>query len=213
LAEVVGFNGAAQPGEEVQTARGRRRVGIALAGLVVTLILTGQAIYLARAVQTGLYSGISSGTQAPHHGSLESRLSAVIGDALGPSDRSVRRFRVTSVRVEPNDSRRYIAAVRWAIDNDLTAGTVGNGAEVDVYAALRAIFTSDLPVSAVRLTGTYPMERRGKTRETVVMRLEMDQAAARLVQQTGWDELDPQTLWPLLHRQYVDPALQPLSDQ
>jgi len=198
---------------EAQTGRGMRRVGIALAGLVVTLILTGQAIYLARAVQTGLYSNGGGGIQVPHHGSLEIRLSAVIGGALGPSDRGVRRFRVTSVRVDPNDSRRYVAAVRWAIDNDVTAGTVGNGAEVDVYAALHAIYTSGLPVSAVRLTGTYPMERRGKTRETVVMRLEMDQAAARLVQQTGWDALDAQTLWPLLHRQYVDPALQPLSGQ
>jgi hypothetical protein len=102
-------------------------------------------------------------------------------------------------------------AVTWAINNDVAAGSIGNGAEQDVYTIMRDLYTASLPLGAVRLFGTYPMRVRGRTQETVVMRLSMDRSTADTIGEVGWDTVDPQTLWPLVTRTWVAPGLQPIA--
>ncbi|HLJ69500.1 MAG TPA: hypothetical protein VKX16_19265 [Chloroflexota bacterium] len=181
-----------------------------MAALVVALILAGQAIFLVRSIGSGT---LTAGTSTLH-GSLTQRVNSVVAGALGPSDRGVPRFRVTSIKRERADRRLIDIAMTWAINNDLSAGTIGSGAAADVYTVLRDLYTANLSVGTVSLDGTYPLRKgSGPSRETVVMRLVMPRSVAAMVNAAGWDSLDVQTFWPLVHRLYVDPQFQPLPSE
>jgi hypothetical protein len=189
-----------------------RRIKIVLASIVVALVLIGQGMVLVRSLgNAGALSGYSVQPTGLQGQTLTHRLDSILGNVLGPSDRGVRRF--TIVRISPVAGSRGLKAVTisWAINNDISAGSVGNGAEADVYAVLRGIYTAGLPIALVRLDGTYPTAR--KTRETTVMRLAMSRKVAKTIANVGWDNMDPQTLWPLVVREYVAPAFQPLSGE
>lgn len=186
-----------------------RKLGFVLAGIVVALVLIGQLIFLARIISSGSLTSSSTTVQVPKTGSLAHRLDAVLANALGPSDRGVRRFAITAVH--PAGGHFSAVSMTWAINSDISAGTIGNGAQADVYLMLRDIYTSGLPVASVRLAGTYPLSnRRGKAQETVVMRLAMTRKEAATAAEGGWENLDAQTLWPLVDRIYVNPQVQPL---
>lgn len=180
--------------------------GVTLTAFVLTtaLIVAGQVMFVVRAGRGAVGASVS----APLHGTGPHRLRQVVASALEGSDRGVRRFTMAVAR---GSSGRYAVVVRWAINGDLSGGTVGNGAELDVYNVLRGIYEAHVPVSVVRLVGTYPMVRgAGAPRETVVMRLSMSRQEATLVARTGWEVLDPQTVWPLVARQYVNPEFRPI---
>jgi hypothetical protein len=190
-----------------------RPLGIVLAVVVVGLVLVGQGIFLARAIGGGVWNTSASSGVIPTRGSLSHRLEAVLTGALGSSDRGVRRFMIVHLSRSPGRKLSAVT-VRWAINDDLSAGTVGNGAQADAYTMLRDIFISGLPVGSVRLDGTYPMpDGRGHMHETVVMRLAMSTAVAATIGNIGWDNLDPQTAWPLIDRLYVNPQVQPLPQE
>ena len=179
---------------------------------MVALILTGQIIFLVNAARSGAMMG--AGTDVPRGGTFRHRVAAVLNNALGPNDRGVHRFQLKVVF--PATGNRTLSAieVQWAINNDLSAGTIGNAAEADVYLMLRDLYTSGLPIAAVQLTGTYPIRTAaGRTRETAVMRLAMSRSIAMTIARTGWDNLDAQEVWPLVERSYVNPQFQPLSPE
>lgn len=172
---------------------------LVVTGLVVVSLLavTGQVI--------GLVQSVSSDRQAapvPAHGSLRQRVSVLVADSLGPSDRGVRRYRVDSL------TRGHDLTLTWSINNDVSNGTVGDGAAADVYGVLYNLATH-VALADVRLVGTYPV--RG--REHVVMRLEAGRHVLYLLRSIGSDGLDPQSLWPLLLRRYVNPALAPTAGE
>lgn len=188
-----------------------RTIKFGLAGVVVALIVIGQVLYLVHAAQSG---SLSDTQTVPGHGSLRHRLDVALTNALGPSDRAVRRFHISALQSDPRHHSMWAADITWAINNDLSSGTVGNGAASDVYAMVRNVYTAHLPISTLRMNGTYPMRgAAGRSRETVVMRLEMRAAVVRTVASAGWDNLDPQTFWPLVDRLYVNPAVQPMSSE
>lgn len=93
----------------------------------------------------------------------------------------------------------------WAINNDVSSGTIGDGAQADAYDILHNLATQ-VSLTEVRLIGTYPVHG---ARELVVMRLEANQRLLHLLRAVGSDGLDPQSLWPLLRHTYVYPALEP----
>jgi hypothetical protein len=191
-----------------------RTIGFALGGALVALILIGQVIFLVNAQRAGLLNGSGGVVIAPRTGSLSHRLDVILNTVLGPSDRGVRRFRIDRIRSDAVHPRLRDIHLTFAINSDLSAGTVGNGAATDVYAMLRAIYTARLPIARVDLTGTYPLpDRSGRTRETTVMRLSMDRTTAEVVARTGWDSLDAETLWPLVTRSYVNREFQPVVSQ
>lgn len=185
-----------------------KRLGLALALVVVALVLVGQGIFLVRALGS---ERLDYGSSIPMHGTLTQRVSRILAAALGPSDRGVRRFRITSVSTEPGHPSLRAVRITWAINNDLAAGSIGNGAQQDVYTVLRDLYTAYLPLGQVWLTGTFPMRTRRRTQESVVMRLSMDRSTADTIGRVGWDTMDPQTVWPLVTRNYVAPELQPIA--
>lgn len=185
-----------------------RVVGIGAASLVVLMVLIGQGLFLVQSVRSGTWT--TQHVAVARTGTLKHRIDVTLAGALGGSDRGVPRFVVTQIRRDGAGSRLRVVRMRWSINNDLSAGTVGNGGQADVYAILRDLYTARLPLARVDLTGTYPMPSGGHMRETVVMRLGISRSTASVVTKAGWDTFDPQTFWPLVTRYYVDPQLQPL---
>lgn len=192
-----------------------RNMKVGLAAIVVALVLLGQLIFLVGAIRNGgLLSPSGAAVEVPRTGTLTQRLNAILGQVLGPSDRGVARFRLLRVAPDPNRPSLHAIDVRWALNNDLSAGTLGNGAQVDVYAIARAVFASHLHVGLLTLEGTYPLSAAGsKMHETVVMRLSVDQSVAATVARAGWGSLGPTSLWPLLRRTYINPDFQPVSTE
>jgi hypothetical protein len=187
--------------------RTARRIGIACGAIVAALIVIGQVMVLGRAATNGAFS---QSAVVPLHGSVAHRLTAILSTALGPSDRAVRRFRIVRLQSDRSRPRLKDVAITWALNSNLSAGTVGNGGEEDVYAMLRGIYGSNLPVARVQFTGTYRSATANEHEQTV-MRLSMGRRTAQIINGGGWDTFDAETIWPLVTRTYVAPAFQPLS--
>lgn len=185
-----------------------KQFGVAIALVVVALVLVGQGMFLVRALGS---ERLDYGSSIPTHGPLMQRMNDILAAALGPSDRSVRRFWITSISAESGHPSLRTVRITWAINNDLTAGSIGNGAQQDVYTVLRDLYTASLPLGRVWLTGTFPIRMGGRTQESVVMRLSMDRATADTIGRVGWDTMDPQTVWPLVTRNFVAPELRPIT--
>lgn len=173
-----------------------------IAGLVIVslLIASGQIIAVVRSVQSD-----RSAVPIPQHGPLNRRISAILTDALGPSDRGALRYHIDAVTHRSGARLR----VTWAINNDVSAGTVGNGAAADVYNILHDLGADNIPLASVYLVGTYPI--RGH--EQVVMRLQASGSLLRLLSAVGSDGLDPSSTWPLVRHEYVNPAVAPSSTE
>ncbi|MGH2444176.1 MAG: hypothetical protein ACRDFX_13555, partial [Chloroflexota bacterium] len=150
-----------------------------------------------------------TGVPVPRHGTLRHRLSVVLSAALGSSDRGVRRFTVTSIVPDPSNGSLRRIGITWSINNDVGAGTIGNGAAIDVYAMLRNLYSSHLSVGSVRLIGTYPMRSGSRRHEATVMRLGMNHKTATVIAGNGWSTLDASAVWPLVNRYYVSSDFQP----
>lgn len=191
-----------------------RLVGFSLAGLVTLLIVAGQIIFLIGAIRSGaLGSNVSSST-IPGHGNTYHRLQVTLAGALGPSDRSVHRF--TVLRVLPDRANRRLADadVVWAINDDLSTGTIGNQAQAEAYAMIRNVFTANLPIASLELQGTFDvLGPNARKHESVVMKLSIVRSVALAVTHAGWDGMEPGSLWPMLHRTYVDPRFEPIAPE
>jgi len=185
------------------------------AGLVVAVVLFGQLLFLIRIVTDVGNEGFGAPAVAvPRTGTLAHRIDVVLTSSLGPSDRGVRRYHLAGVQRDPRHPHQLILSITWSINNDLSEGTVGNGAASDVYLMLRNLYSSRLPIATIRLRGTYPVPAgHGRSRETTVMRLDLDRQVATLINRAGWDSLDAQALWPLVNRRYVAPDFQPQANQ
>ena len=185
-----------EPATSVEPSRFRWLV-ISCLVIVSSLIVIGQLVAVIRGV-----SGDRSAAAIPRHGPLRQRISAIVADSLGPSDRGVRRYRIDSL------SPGRVLTVTWSINNDVSNGTVGDGAAADVYGMLYNLATH-VSLKNVHLTGTYPLGGREQT----VMRLDANQHILHLLHSVGTEGLDPQSLWPLLRRDHVNPALAPSSGE
>lgn len=168
--------------------------------LVTALIVIGQLVAV-----FGAFRSDSGAVPIPSHGSVSRRLDAVLIDALGPSDRGVRRFRLAPPVHHGNS---YSVSIIWSLNNDVAEGTVGNGGAADVYNMLHDLAVSGIPISSVRLTGTYPVAGQ----ERVVMQLAAGRKLLALLKSVGSDGLDPQSAWPLVDRMYVYPPVQPTGE-
>jgi hypothetical protein len=186
------------------------RIMIALGAVVVALVLIGQGIFLVTMVKTGVQSD-PSGVAVPSSGSLQHRLTAVVAAALGESDRGVRRFTITAIHSDSRNPSLRDVDITCTINDDIAAGSVGNGAQTDAYAVFRNVYSAHLPVALVRLRGTYPVT--GQSREVVVMRLAMDRTVATAIAKEGWNNADAETVWPLIERQYIAPDFQPIAGE
>jgi len=178
----------------------RSRWGKVSVLLILAVALAGEQVVFAALNGSGR---VPRQISMPH--TFRGKINLALHDALGSSDRGVRRFRIVSLKKSANG---YRLTVRWAINNDLSSGTVGNGAQADAYLAFSDLFALHIAFDRVDLVGTYPDSKHGG--ETPVMRLWIDRSTARVISSYGWSTLDPETVWPLIHRAYVAPDFQPV---
>lgn len=94
----------------------------------------------------------------------------------------------------------------WAINGDLSLGSVSSSAQLDIYLVLRSLYTAHVPITAVRMTGTFgERDRQGRHVEVPVMVVGMDGATAHLI---DWQDMDAETVWPLVHRYMIQPGFE-----
>lgn len=186
-------------------------IKLTFAAVVVALVLIGQGIVLVRTIAAGGGNAAIANVPVPRTGPLSHRLEVAAENALGPSDRNVRRFSISSISIDKSRPRLRDVTLRWSINNDIGAEGIGNGAQLDAYALFRSIYESGLPVALVRLWGTYPT--RGDGRENVVMRLALPLSMAVVIGRNGWSNLDAEGLWALVIRSYIAPDFQPISSE
>lgn len=186
--------------------RGPRRLGASWFRRRVALLVVAAALLAAEQVwffthsETPARPRIASSATA----SLMGRVSALVASALGPSDRGVRRFQITSLPLAPGSHGQHSVSLSWAINGDLSLGSVSAGAQLEVFLVLRTLYTAHLPVTMVRMTGTFgQQDRRGRDVEVPVMIVGLNAATARLI---DWQNMDASTVWPLLHRYMVRPG-------
>ncbi|HEY8284598.1 MAG TPA: hypothetical protein VIJ28_09445 [Chloroflexota bacterium] len=152
-------------------------------------------------VRSSAPAGIPGNPGTPYH-----QVATVVNQALGPSDRGVNRFHIDSLAADPAHRGKRVLTLTWAVNGDLTMGSVSAGAQVETFLLLRSLYTSHLPLSDVRITGTFGNhDRAGRAVEVPVLRLEL---AARTIPAEVWSSLDDTTLWPLIHRLYVRPGFE-----
>jgi len=150
----------------------------------------------------------SASSVRPHQGmaahlSDARRVSLLIADALGPGDRGVTRVQLVGARADPVHKGARIVTLTWAINGDLSLGSVSSAAQLDVYLVLQNLYTAHLPISDVRMTGTFgERDSHGHDREVPVMTVGMDAATARVI---DWQNMDATTVWPLVHHYMIRP--------
>lgn len=170
--------------------------------ILVTAAIAGEQLVFLRdsAGSAPLHAG------RPQHVTTTTRLAALVSDALGPSDRGVTRFRLTGWQADPRHHGLRILNLTWSINGNLSLGSVSSGAEADVYLVLRALYTARLPLSAVRMTGTFgTRDRHGQAVETPVMVVGMDASTAALI---DWQDIDASSVWPLVHQYMLRPGFE-----
>jgi hypothetical protein len=182
-----------------------RRAKVALVVVIALGLLVEQVVF---AIAD---AGSSQKTRQPHFPpTMMGKLDRALTNALGSSDRGVRRFRVLNVTPTPTKPRYHDVTVRWAINNDLSGGTLGNGAQADVFLMLSNLYTSGVRLDRINLVGTYP--ETGKSERTV-MNVWMNWRTASVLARNGWGTLDAEIVWPLVHRAYVSPNFQPAPSE
>jgi len=170
--------------------------------LLVAVALAGEQL---------LFLKGSASSARPHHVTAAhlsdtQRISMLVADALGASDRGVKRVQLVGTRADPTHKGARIVTLTWAINGDLSLGSVSSGAQLDVYLILQNLYTAHLPISDIRMTGTFgERDSHGHDREVPVMIVGMDAAVARVI---DWQNMDATTVWPLVHHYMIRPGFE-----
>lgn len=173
--------------------------------VLVGLALLGEQVFLA--LHTGSQMSVANPNGVK---TVKGKLDLALKQALGKSDRGVRRFRVSVKRISAAPTA-LVVTVHWSINADVSTGSVGNGAEADAYLIFGHVYSLNLPIKRVNLVGTFPVGHPVQDRP--VMKLWLGRNTAKVVGRDGWGTLDAETLWPLIHRSYVSPDFQPISTE
>ena len=141
-----------------------------------------------------------------HPSTLLGQVSALVAQTLGSSDRGVRRFQITSIARAPGQPGLSAVSLTWAVNGDLSLGSVSAGAQLELYLVLRTLNSAHLPIGVITMTGTFGQRTAaGRSVEVPVLRVGLDRSIARLI---NWDAVDATTLWPLLRRPMVRPGFE-----
>lgn len=173
-----------------------------IVGCVVLLLLAEQLAFFRSGSSSSPPATPSRAVQAT--GGLRAQVSSLLAQALGKSDRGVRRFHIDALATDPGHPDHSILHLTWAVNGSLAMGSVSAGAQVEVYLMLSTLYTHHLPLSDVWLTGTFgDHDRAGRPIEVTVLKLELGAHTAALL---DWGSLDATTVWPLIHRIYIRPG-------
>lgn len=113
-------------------------------------------------------------------------------EALSTQLRGLSKYRSVFIRFRLNDNPLGPA---WRLRT----------AKSDVFALLKALYTSGLPIYDTLLVGTFPLTAGKVTRETQAMTAYETYDAARLIPWKRWGRENEALLWSELSNKTVDP--------
>ncbi|HZU13178.1 MAG TPA: hypothetical protein VFB58_10100 [Chloroflexota bacterium] len=201
-------------------------VAAALSGFVVGVFLT---LLATGALQRHVASGPTVVTPPPAtivpDRVLQARVTRIVAQQLGPMPTDPKRSRLLSIALAPPDagkgpltSTQVLASYRSVTIifqlNDHPFGGIWRlrAARGDVFAVMKALYTSQLPVYDVTMEGCFPLPARDGTRcasgppalrVSVVASLAHE--TAELIPWKKWNRADETRLWALLTYRTVNP--------
>lgn len=174
---------------------------------LITLTIIVAAGFLAEQVYFVVDSNRQAQAVATHTvqpRTLSGHINAILYDVMGNSDRGIQRFHIDSLTPDPHFPGLKDLTVHWAINFDLSAGSVGRGAQMDVYYSLERLYQAHVPLATIRMIGTFANKNaKGQYFEQRVLDVSLTKPVADLI---VWNTIDDQTLWPILHHAYTMPG-------
>lgn len=197
-----------------------RAVSFALSGFVVgvlvTLVATGT---LFRASSDGAATPTVALPPKTPPGAMSSRVRAIVLKQLGPSLTGQKTARLVSIQVLPVvnlpeqyqpreiDPRFRSIYIEFRL-NDHPLGKVWRlrAAKADVFAVLKALYTSNLPVYDVEMVGRFPLPQRKKLRESDAVIAFMSHNEAQHIPWKRWGRDHEAQVWSELSYKIVEPG-------
>lgn len=150
---------------------------------------------------------------------MAARIAHIANVDLGPAYPGPKKTRVMSVTVSPVvpgtwiqqplpvnlQKFRNVTIAFHLNDHPLGKTWRLRAAQADVFALLKSLYTSHVPVYNVELNGYFPLERRGKLVDQQVLVAYMDHSTAEHVPWKRWGRVNEQQLWKALSYKYVNP--------
>lgn len=183
-------------------------------GVFVTLIATG-------VVGNGSDSAAPVPTVAPPKAvsdpQLYQQVKKIVVNKLGPSQSDPRQARFISLELLPQTpaglppilpqdaADLHTVSVQFHLyDNPLGRSWRLRSAEADVFAIMKALYTSSLPIADVRLSGIFPMTSERKTKDQIALIAFLNRDRADKIPWKRWTRRQEITLWNALTYHWVD---------
>lgn len=191
-------------------------VGSALSGFVVgillTLLLTG---VLARGSRVPARSAATLPTPSrPVELQMYTQIKRLVLQKLGPSDTNQKTSRLISLHLLPVDissgdtyaDARYrtVAIVFRLYDHPLGPAWRVRAAKADVFAVMKALYSSGLPVYDTEMQGRFPLPSGKQYRAQTVLDAFMSYRVASRIPWKHWARDQEGELWNLLPYKYID---------
>lgn len=191
-------------------------VGAALSGFVVgiilTLILTG---VMSRSNHPPAPAAATLPTPSqPGEQAMYTQIKRLVLAKLGPSDTNQKTSRLISLHLLPVDiaggdsyaDARYrtVAIIFRLYDHPLGPAWRVRAAKADVFAVMKALYTSNLPVYDTEMQGKFPLLSGKRYRAQTVLEAFMSYQVAARIPWKHWARDQEAQLWSLLPYKYID---------
>ncbi len=191
-------------------------VGAALSGLVVGILLT---LVLTGVLTRGNHGPAPTAATLPtpsRPGELQmyTQIKRLVLAKLGPSDTTQKASRLISLHLLPLDLAsgdsyadarfRTVAIVFRLYDHPLGPAWRVRAAKADVFAVMKALYTSGLPVYDTEMQGRFPLLSGKQYRAQTVLDAFMSYRVASHIPWKHWARDQEAALWNLLPYKYID---------
>jgi hypothetical protein len=149
---------------------------------------------------------------------LKARVEHIVSRVLGPLPSNPKKSRLLEVQVYPVTSRdlgpgeilrftgyRSLLLVFRLNNHPFGKSWRVRAAQADVFSILRALYTADLSVYDVQLTGEFPLDPKHPHALQPALRTYMAYETASLIPWRRWGRDDEGRVWNLLASHWIDP--------
>lgn len=149
---------------------------------------------------------------------LYQQVKKIIVNKLGPSQSNPKEQRFISLELRPAAPRtsppilpdnsvslRTVYVEFHLYDNPLGRSWRLRSAQADIFAIMKALYTSQLPIYDVRLDGIFPMLTGRVTKDQIALIASINNGRADRIPWKRWNRKQETTLWNTLTYRWVDP--------
>lgn len=181
-------------------------------GIILTLLLTG---VMNRSNHAAVPASPTLPTPSqPREQLMYSQINRLVLSKLGPSDTNQKTSRLISLHLLPVDiaggdpyaDARYrtVAIIFRLYDHPLGPAWRVRAAKADVFAVMKALYTSGLPVYDTEMQGRFPLPSGKQYRAQTVLEAFMSYQVASHIPWKHWARDQEGQLWNLLPYKYID---------